>query len=86
MTRMVDADDLISSSEVAELIGVSRPMLSNWKERERTGKGLPPRLTRLVQPVASVAKGTRDLYLRSEVIAWWAEQNPALVRALRGEQ
>lgn len=53
---MVDAHDLVSSGDVAAMLGVSRQTLSNWKKR---GIILP-------DPVAQIAGGATDVYLRAD--------------------
>lgn len=54
--RMVDANELVSSGDVAAMLGVSRQTMSNWKQR---GIVMP-------EPVAQIAHGKTDVYLRSD--------------------
>lgn len=72
---MIDPNDLISSSDAATLLGIGRTAISNYKRRHID---FPP-------PVASVSNGTVDLYLRSEIMEWFMNKNPALVKAIQGE-
>jgi chromosome partitioning protein len=59
---MPDADDLLGLSEVAELLGVSRQTVSNWRQRR---EGFPA-------PIADLKSG--PIWRRGAIIEW-AETN-----------
>lgn len=75
MTRTVEVDDIISSVDIADLLSVSAPAVSNWKLRD---KNFP-------QPFATVARGNTDLYLKSKVVYWYMQKkaSPELIRIIR---
>lgn len=80
MGRMIDADDLISSADIAAIFGVTRAAVSNWKRR---WSDFPNPVAR-VGPVKNI-----DLYLRSEILAWVEknmEPQTVLVRKLVRKQ
>lgn len=62
--------NLITSSDVASLLGVGRAAVSNWKSRHDDF------------PRPKFTVGDSDLYEKTEVIRWWASRNPDLAQAL----
>lgn len=56
-----DLDDLVAPSDIAEECGVGKPTVSNWIARYQD----------FPQPLATVARGTTDLYSRKAVLDWY---------------
>lgn len=64
---LIDTDDIITSSEIAELLGVKASAVSNWKKRHED----------FPKPFfAQIGYGGVEysLYLRPQVIAWYKER------------
>jgi hypothetical protein len=80
MGRMVDVDDLIGSSDIADLLGVVRSAVSNYKKRH-------PDFPEPVVTIAGVGLSSGiTLYLRSEVLTWYVNRmrqkmSPELIQA-----
>lgn len=68
--RLVDVNDLIASSDIAALLGVTRAAVSNWKQRE----------TDFPKPIVVVGNGKIDVYSRQAVVAWWVKRNPDVLK------
>lgn len=62
MTRMHDLDDLIGSSDVAEIYGVTRSAVSNWITRAGEAGW-----DHAVIPMPLAYVGSRPLFSRTEV-------------------
>lgn len=60
MGRMIDVDDIVTPSEIADMLGVTRAAVSNWTKRRET-TGFP-------EPVKALSLG--GLYSRTEVEEW----------------
>lgn len=57
----VNIHDIVASSDIADLLGVSAPAVSNLKKRHAD----------FPEPFATVSRGKVTLYRRSEVVAWY---------------
>ena len=62
----VDTDELCAPSDIADMLSVKPSAVTNWTTRD---VGFPA-------PVAHVARGSQALYLRSQVIEWYAKRLP----------
>jgi phage terminase Nu1 subunit (DNA packaging protein) len=63
---LIETDDIINSTEIAELFGVSQPAVSNWKKRHDDF----PKPFHVVRGYGGVEY---SLYLRHVIIAWYRE-------------
>lgn len=53
-----DLDDIVTSSEIAKMLGVSNPAVSNYKERHKDF------------PAPIKVAGKTSLYSRKEILEW----------------
>lgn len=67
--------DLIGSSDLADMLGVTRATVSNWKHRDPT----------FPKPVATISNGKIDVYHADDVRAWLRVKHHALLQFLDGE-
>lgn len=65
-------DDIVSSGEIAKMLSVTQPQLTNWKNRY---EGFPA-------PFKVIGSKT-SLYRRSEILAWYAAHFPERVAVAR---
>lgn len=56
-----DLDDVVATSDIAELCGATKPAVSNWIARYAD----------FPRPLAVVARGTTPLYSRRAVVDWY---------------
>lgn len=61
MSRLVDSSQLLSKTDIADLLGVVPNAVTNWSKR---GLGFP-------KPVATVGRGHTELFLKPEVLSWY---------------
>lgn len=73
MNRRVDPDELVSAADIADIFAVGAPAVSNWLKRHAD----------FPNPVALVARGRTYLWLRSDVVRWYANRYPKGVEGLR---
>ena len=69
---MVDTKDLVCSTDIAEMFGVTRSAVSNWAART-SGTPFP-------EPVARIGMG--PLYSRKAVLAWYRARHEGRARQL----
>lgn len=70
-----DLDDLIATSGVARLLGVSSAAISNYKQRHPD----------FPKPLEHRASENVTLYSRRAVVQWYLGRNPELAKAIRDE-
>lgn len=67
LERGVDVDDLVGTSEIAEILGISKQSIANYASgRARKGTGFPAPLRVLA---------ATPVYSRKAVEQWWANVN-----------
>lgn len=70
----VDLDDLVTTSEVADMLGVGVSAISNYKQRHED----------FPKPLVAVNRGRTDLYSRKAIVAWWMKRaDPKFIEAIR---
>jgi len=73
----VDTNDLVSSKDIARLVGIGASAISNWKRRYAD----------FPKPIATVANGRIALYRKSEVVQWFtARMDPEMVEMIREQR
>lgn len=81
MTDIVRIDDIVSSSDIARLCGVTGPAVSNWKQR----------FPNFPKPFAFVNDGHTPLYRKSDVVEWFMQEHgleklPEIYKLIRERQ
>lgn len=72
MRRLVVPDDLVASSDIADMLHVSRGCVSNWKKRDDS----------FPDPVATVGNGKIDVYSARDIRDWILVKYPQLCKLM----
>lgn len=81
MTAIVRADDIVTASDIARLLGVGNSAVSNWLHRPRKTAG---GRAAFPAPFTHVNHGKTPLYRKSEIVSWYLSTlSPELLRALQ---
>jgi hypothetical protein len=72
----VDPEQLMAAVDIAMMCGVSSAAVSNWRSRY-------PDFPR---PVANIANGKVDVFVRDDVIRWWKVRHAPAMRMTHHRQ
>ena len=72
--RLVDASELVLQKDIVERLGINPTKLSNLASGRRNSLGFP-------RPVA--CRGSRGIWLWSEVESWWSRTQSESVKRRR---